>query len=129
MRRPSFRRRGGQRVVENRAPKALVYGNAGLAIAPAAVPHAVGALGVTDIDGSHAAIGVAARVIGGGGGCSASAALIAGVAAPMSDSVVGGHQIGDTLSRARAVAHGLGWRWCRRWCDWQRDARRRELHR
>lgn len=75
----------------------LCYGPCVSPISPAAVPHAVGGLGVADIDGGHAAVTVAADRISGGGRRAAAAAFIAGVAAPVAHLVSRGHDVGDAL--------------------------------
>ena len=99
-----------------------------LPIAPAAVPHAAGALGVTHIDRRHSAICIAASVVSGRLGCSASAPLVARVAAPMSNPVGAGHQIRHTLGRAGAGCRRSGWHragW--HGADWHRAGRRRAV--
>jgi hypothetical protein len=79
-----------------------------LAIAAAAVPHAVSALGKAHVDRGHAASRIAAASISSVRSCTHSATLIARIAAPMSDSALRGHDVRYPLCRVRAERSGSG---------------------
>lgn len=74
-----------------------------LPISAAAVPHSVGAFGVTHVNRGHAAVAVAADAVSGSWSRAASAAFIAAVAAPMSDTAVMRHDVRYSL-RSGCVA-------------------------